>query len=101
MRALRNFLANGFTEEFLFRGALQTRLSQLMGEGWGLVLASLLFGAVHIAAVVPALGGDWLAAVALCMTSQAAGGLLLGIMFLRTLSLIAPTVAHVTLNLFG
>ncbi|WP_375221291.1 CPBP family intramembrane glutamic endopeptidase [Symbiobacterium thermophilum] len=98
---VRNFFVNGFTEEFLFRGALQTRLSQLLGEGWGLVLASLIFGVAHVGGLMPALDGDVLAALGLCITSQAAAGLIFGILAMRTRSLIAPTVAHLTLNLFG
>lgn len=31
-----NSLRNGFFEEFLFRGALLTRLSRLLGSAWGL-----------------------------------------------------------------
>lgn len=35
-------------EEFLFRGALQTRLRWLRGPGWALVIQALVFGAWHL-----------------------------------------------------
>jgi len=47
----------GFLEEFFFRGYLQTRLNEIFGKpfvvlnlhfGWGLILASLLFGLAHV-----------------------------------------------------
>ncbi len=41
---IRNGFQNGPVEEFLFRGALMTRLAFLLGQGWGLVLSALAFG---------------------------------------------------------
>ncbi len=47
----------GQAEEFLFRGYIQTRLNQVFGKpfsllglsfGWGIILASLLFGLMHV-----------------------------------------------------
>ncbi|MBP2017815.1 membrane protease YdiL (CAAX protease family) [Symbiobacterium terraclitae] len=93
------FALNGFTEEFLFRGALQTRLALLTGDGWGLVLTSLIFGVMHVGAAAALLGGDFLAGMALCVASHAPAGLLFGLTALRTRSLISPTVAHIALNL--
>ncbi len=101
LAALDNFLQNGFMEEFLFRGAVQTRLAPLIGEGWSLVLSSLAFGAWHLGATTAMLGGDCVAGLALSIVSQGALGLLLGLLFMRTRSLIAPAVAHITINLWG
>lgn len=98
---LRNLVMNGFTEEFLFRGALQSRLTALVGEGWGLVLSALVFGVSHLGPMTAMVGGDWLAGLAVCIAGQAPAGLLFGLLAIRTRSLIAPTVAHVVLNLFG
>lgn len=99
--ALSHFVQNGFTEEFLFRGALQTRLAALLGEGWGLVLSALVFGVAHLGMAAAMFGGDYLAGLALSIVSQATAGLLFGMIAMRTRSLIAPTVAHVTLNMLG
>lgn len=98
---LDNFLQNGFMEEFLFRGALQTRLNPLIGEGWSLVISSLLFGVWHLGATTAMLGGDYLAGLAMSIASQGTIGLVFGMIAMRTRSLIAPTVAHITLNLLG
>ncbi len=35
-------------EEFLFRGMLQNNLSRFVGPFWGMLVASLIFGAIHI-----------------------------------------------------
>ncbi|MFC0140746.1 lysostaphin resistance A-like protein [Erwinia mallotivora] len=46
---LANLFIVSLAEEALFRGYIQQRLSQLMGNIWGLLLAALLFGLAHIA----------------------------------------------------
>ncbi|EXU77239.1 CPBP family intramembrane glutamic endopeptidase [Erwinia papayae] len=46
---LANLFFVSLAEEALFRGYIQQRLSQLMGNIWGLLLAALLFGLAHIA----------------------------------------------------
>ncbi|MCP3987337.1 MAG: CPBP family intramembrane metalloprotease [bacterium] len=74
-------LASGIAEEMLFRGALQTQV------GW--LLASLLFGAAHY---LPRPGLRIWALFALL-----AGGLFGGL-FEYTGTLLAPAVAHVTVN---
>ncbi|MEW8977974.1 MAG: CPBP family intramembrane glutamic endopeptidase [Symbiobacterium sp.] len=101
LAVLDNFLQNGFMEEFLFRGALQTRLAPLIGEGWSLVISSLLFGVWHLGATTAMLGGDYLAGLAMSIASQGTIGLVFGMIAMRTRSLIAPTVAHITINLLG
>lgn len=100
-RLLGNALQNGFFEEFLFRGALYSRLRNVLSPAWALVGQSLLFGLWHLDANLRMFDGDWLAALAWCVVSQALIGLLLGILFQRTRSLIAPSVAHVLMNAFG
>jgi membrane protease YdiL (CAAX protease family) len=40
-------LSAGVGEEMLFRGVLQTSIGSSLGIGWGLVLASVLFGLFH------------------------------------------------------
>lgn len=61
LKALATFLFYalfvGFGEEILFRGYMQSRLNQVFGRpyrffevpfGWGAIIASILFGAMHI-----------------------------------------------------
>jgi uncharacterized protein len=40
-------LSAGVGEEMLFRGVIQASLADWLGTGWGLVLASVLFGVLH------------------------------------------------------
>jgi membrane protease YdiL (CAAX protease family) len=96
-----NALQNGFFEEFLFRGALQTRLNKLMTPTWALLIQALAFGAWHFNANSGLVPGDPFAALAACFVSQMVSGLAFGIVFMRTRNLVAPSVAHVIMNAVG
>ena len=98
---LGNLLRNGFSEEFLFRGALQTRLKQWMSSDWALVLQALAFAVWHLGADTQFMGGDILQGLALGIASHSMMGLALGIIFQRTRNLIAPSIVHVATNMFG
>jgi membrane protease YdiL (CAAX protease family) len=74
-------LASGLGEELFFRGALQPRV--------GLLLASLLFGLVHLLPSWP---------LALWSLFAAVAGLLFGLLFDVTGNLLAPVIAHVLVN---
>jgi len=74
-------LVSGFAEEAFFRGALQPHV--------GLVIASLIFGVVHF---VPR--REFLPWTAFAV----AAGFLLGWLFETTGNLVAPVVAHTTIN---
>ena len=89
---------NGFGEEFLWRGLIQTRLARLWTPEWGLVLASLGFGWWHIGSIHDWAGDDLLLAAALNVVVQAPMGLALGVIFDRTRNLLAPSVVHVVAN---
>jgi membrane protease YdiL (CAAX protease family) len=101
-RLVNNALSNGFFEEFLFRGALQTRLRYLWGPAWAVVVQALVFGAWHLG-----LGFDdtahagWLPALASTLARQAVLGLAFGVMFERTRNLLAPSIVHVLVNSMG
>ena len=97
-KLLSNTMQNGFFEEFLFRGVLQTRLSRLISPSWGLVLSSLGFGLWHIGVDAKELGGDFLAGAAMSILIQSPMGLALGVIFLRTRNLLACSVIHVVFN---
>jgi len=96
-----NLLRNGFSEEFLFRGALQTRLKQWMSSDWALVTQALAFAVWHLGADTQFMGGDILQGLALGIASHSIMGLALGIIFQRTRNLIAPSIVHVATNMFG
>jgi len=98
-RLLSHLLINGFGEEFLMRGALQTRLKALLGAQWAIVIQALTFGIWHFAANCGSLGITGVAAVAaFCIVRSATFGLAYGIIFQRTRSLAACTAIHVVTN---
>jgi len=73
----------GIAEELLFRGLIQRDLAGAFGWKWGLFGASVLFAVMHLTwRSVPELGFVFLA------------GLILGALYLKTKSLVAPIVAH-------
>lgn len=96
-----NLLRNGFSEEFLFRGALQTRLRQWIGSEWALVIQALIFAIWHLGFDTQTMGGDILQGLALGIASHSISGLAMGIIFQRTRNLIAPSITHVIINMFG
>lgn len=100
-RLVGHTLQNGPFEEFLFRGALQTRLALLLGTPWALVGQALIFGAWHLGLGTSTVGGNVLAGLALTIVSQSVFGLVAGILFWRTRNLIVPSVVHVVLNSSG
>ncbi len=97
---LSNALNNGFFEEFLFRGALQTRLRRLMSPGWALVLQAVIFGVWHVGLGYSSFGepGGVLTALASTLAFQMGLGLAFGYIFERSRNLIAPSVFHVLYN---
>ncbi len=97
---IRNGFQNGPVEEFLFRGAVQTRLSLLLGGSWGLVLGALTFGVWHIGANARfETGGDILSAACAGIASQAPFGIAFGLIFQRTRNLLAGSVLHMLIDL--
>lgn len=97
---IRNGFQNGPVEEFLFRGALQSRLSLVLGGGWGLVLSSLAFGLWHVGANARfETGGDLLGAACAGIAGQAPFGLAYGVIFQRTRNVLAGSVLHMLINL--
>lgn len=95
---ISNTMQNGPWEEFLFRGALQTRLVMLLKAPWGIVLTSLLFGIWHFPAQLQYADGSLGVAVARTIIMQATLGLSFGIIYWRTRNLAACSVCHVIFN---
>jgi membrane protease YdiL (CAAX protease family) len=95
---IANLLQNGFAEEFLFRGALQTRLARLMPLPWALTAQAVIFAIWHVGAGARLMDGDILAGMAVNIILLTGYGLAYGIIFWRTRSLIACSVVHASLN---
>jgi len=97
---IRNGFQDGPVEEFLFRGALQTRLSFLLGGSWGLVLSALTFGVWHVGANARfETGGDLLSAACAGIAGQAPYGIAFGVIFQRSRNLLAGSVLHMLIDL--
>ncbi|AWV89593.1 hypothetical protein DN745_09685 [Bradymonas sediminis] len=91
-------LASGIGEEVFFRGFLQQLFSGLLFDGpwadWsGLIFASLIFGMLHIGPNLKKIWPWTIMAVIL-------GGVF-GAMYLYTGNVLAPIVAHFTINFFN
>ncbi|MBN2543081.1 CPBP family intramembrane metalloprotease [bacterium] len=74
----------GICEEFLFRGYIQTGLVKKWGKVWGVLVASLLFAVFHLDPY------RFLGVFIL--------GIILGIIFVSTGSLLLSMLAHVLIN---
>ena len=79
----------GLTEEFIFRGIIQTRLEESLGPAGGILLASLLFGIMHSSYGTP---------YEMAYTFLAGG--VLGYFFYRTKSLSLVVMIHGFINIF-
>ena len=96
----------GFTEEFFFRGFLQTRFETLTSSRWkALVLTSILFGIYHLpyAYLNPnwPSAGDWGAAWASSLGQGIPGGLVLGGLYLYSRkNLAACIILHALVDAF-
>ena len=98
-RLLSHLLINGFGEEFLFRGALQTRLRALLSPSWAIVIQALLWGIWHFGKNFKYGGiSGTTAVIAFSVVGSATFGLAHGIIFQRTRNLLACSVIHVVTN---
>jgi membrane protease YdiL (CAAX protease family) len=96
----------GFTEEFFFRGFLQTRLEGLLrSRAAGLLVTSVLFGVYHLPYAYfnpnwPS-AGDWGAAWASALGQGIPGGLILGGLYLYSRrNLLACILLHALVDTF-
>lgn len=92
----------GFNEEFLFRAVLQTRLSALFQSSWaGVIATSVLFGLAHAPGLFlrggPGVDGwstDPLQVIAHTIATLSPIGLLFGLLYARTKSLLLVVLLH-------
>lgn len=73
----------GLGEELLFRGLVQRDLTKAFGWKWGVALASLMFAVMHL---------TWRSVPEVVFVFFA--GMLLGYLYYKTKSLVAPIMAH-------
>ena len=98
------FLMAGFTEEFFFRGFLQTRVEVLVGSPWAAIaIVTVLFSIYHLpyAYLNPMWpsAGDWELAWRAAFTNGVPGGLILGSLYhLSGRNLLPCIVLHSMIN---
>jgi membrane protease YdiL (CAAX protease family) len=91
--ALMTFLVVGISEEFGFRGYLQTRLMAWLGTMWGWWVASILMAAGHVVQRITIMGMSGTDALVSSL-SLIPISLLFGFILLRTENIIAGTILH-------
>lgn len=89
--ALMFAVANGTMEELIYRGALLGWSARVMGAGPALVGQAVVFGVAHS-------GSDVLGNGVPLMVALGVGGLIAGIVAVRTRSLLLPIAVHVGLD---
>jgi len=85
----------GFTEEFFFRGFLQTRIEQLVQSQWMTVaIVAVLFGVYHLpyAYLNWSSAGDWGAAWGAAMANGLTGGVVLGALYVWSRRNLVPCI---------
>jgi len=92
----------GFTEEFFFRGVLQTRFSACLPKLLAIPLTAIAFGVYHLPyaylnARWPS-HGNWAAAVGAALGQGIPMGLILGWVYQRKRNLLASVLCHALIN---
>lgn len=92
-----------FTEEFFFRGMLQSSLTRLTGsEMRSCLITAFLFGIYHFPYAFFSSSwptyGNLLWAASSVLAEQMITGLLLGILFFRSRNILAPVLLHALIN---
>jgi len=95
---VRNFLSNGFSEEFLMRGVTLSHMRAFFTKDWALVLQALLFGLLHLGGTISGLHANLLLALANVIALNAPTGFFLGLIALRARSIVLPGLIHMTLD---
>lgn len=85
-------VSNGVSEEVAYRGALLHWSAKVMGTGPALVGQALVFGLAHS-------GSDVVGGAVPLMVALGVGGLLAGIIAMRTRSLLIPIAVHIGFDL--
>ena len=96
-------LTAGFTEEFFFRGVLQTSLARAFRRNWpAVIISGIFFGVYHFpyAFLLPSWPshGNVTAAITEGVVMQAIIGFVLGAIYARTRHIIAPIICHSLFN---
>ncbi|HEY6056934.1 MAG TPA: CPBP family intramembrane glutamic endopeptidase [Candidatus Limnocylindrales bacterium] len=91
--ALAFALANGSMEELVYRGALRAWLTPSIGPGAAIVVQAIAFGLAHGS------GDDYVGPAAPVVLAMTAGGLVAGVIAVRTRSLAFPMALHAAFDI--
>lgn len=90
---------NAFLEEFFYRGVIQNRLERLFGQRWAVLTGGLLFAMAHVLLDVQVFAVEGgVAAVLVPLLLQTFGGMLLGLIFVKTRTLWPGVACHYLVN---
>lgn len=93
----------GFTEEFVFRGVIQNRVSlRLRSRVAGLIVTSSLFAALHLFSVYTGAGGIYGSlsySLLYAFLTRLPMGIIFGVIWNRSESVFPPFIAHATNNI--
>ena len=89
-----NVFSNGFSEEFLFRGALMSRLTRVISTPWALFAQAAIFGAWHFGANMRGLHGELTLVFPAMIVNQMLFGYAMGFLTLRSGSILIPSAFH-------
>jgi membrane protease YdiL (CAAX protease family) len=101
LRSLLTSALYAFGTEFLFRGALQTRLLRLFSLRWTLLIQALLFALWHAPNLIAQLNSQALIGIAYAVALHGALGVALGVIALRTRSLWAGAAFSAVIGSFN
>jgi membrane protease YdiL (CAAX protease family) len=90
----------GLAEEVFNRGYLLRRLCDWLGDRWGLLLSSLLFGLSHILSRLSQHGFEYPLDDLFLGFQTLMGGLIFGYMALRAKNIVPPAIFHVSTNMY-
>jgi len=87
-----------FGEEFLYRGVIQSKLERVVSQRYAWVTSGVVFGLGHVpndffGPFWVTTGGDPAIAI-MRLAEQTAFGLLLGLLYLKSRTLVAPVLGH-------
>jgi membrane protease YdiL (CAAX protease family) len=90
---------NAFLEEFFYRGVIQNRLERVFGQRRAVLAGGFLFAMAHVVLDVRVLAGEGgMATVLVALLMQTLGGLLLGLIFVKTRTLWPGVACHYLIN---
>jgi len=92
-----NIFVLAFAEEVLFRGYLQTRLTEWLGDQRGWILTAFLFSFSHLFLRILSVNMSFSRTLVSCIAIFP-GALFLGYLFSKCKNVVAPTVFHTFYN---